>query len=304
MIKWSQTSLLAAIEATYGTLPAVLNAMLTKDIEVRPLEGEEVERGLNTPYLGAEETMFTNEYAGISFKVELVGSGTLGLAPAWGPLMRACGMAEVIVADTSVEYTPVSDAVESVAMHFQLGRNKHTLLGAQGSYTIELEKGIPYLSFDFKGLYVPPSDNALPAADFSAWPKPIPLGAGRTTDFLLHGFEVVPSKLSIDSGNEVEFDPTLTTAKIEFLDRAMSGSVNIAAPNIADIDFFSRALNSQTGNLQIKHGPAGGHRVTISCPKVQVKQPKYVERTKKAEIEMALAILPSAGNDEFSLLLD
>jgi len=39
MIKWSQTSLLAAIEATYGTLPAVLNAMLTKDIEVRPLEG-------------------------------------------------------------------------------------------------------------------------------------------------------------------------------------------------------------------------------------------------------------------------
>ncbi|MBH0066794.1 phage tail tube protein [Pseudoalteromonas sp. NZS100] len=304
MTKWSQTSLLAAIEATYGTLPAVLNAMLTKDIELRPLEGEEVERGLNTPYLGAEETMFTNEYAGISFKVELVGSGTLGLAPAWGPLMRACGMAEVIVADTSVEYTPVSDSVESVAMHFQLGRNKHTLLGAQGSYTIELEKGIPYLSFDFKGLYVPPSDNALPAADFSAWPKPIPLGAGRTTDFLLHGFEVVPSKLSIDSGNEVEFDPTLTTEKIEFLDRAMSGSVNIAAPNIADIDFFSRALSSQTGNLQIKHGPAGGHRVTISCPKVQVKQPKYVERNKKAEIEMALAILPSAGNDEFSLLLD
>lgn len=102
----------------YGMLFGVMFVMLIKDIELCLFEGEEVECGLNMFYLGVEESMFMNEYVGISFKVELVGSGILGVVLVWGLLMCVCGMVEVIVVDISVEYIFILDVFELVVMYF------------------------------------------------------------------------------------------------------------------------------------------------------------------------------------------
>ena len=42
----------------------------------------------------------------VTFEVEMAGSGTAGTAPAFGPLLKACGNSETIVTDTSVTYAP------------------------------------------------------------------------------------------------------------------------------------------------------------------------------------------------------
>lgn len=115
--------------------------------------------------------------------------------------------------------------------------------------SIEFEKGIFYLLFDFKGFYVVFEDNVLLIVDFSVWFKFILLGVGCIIDFLLYGFEVVLLKFSIDVGNEVEFDLMFIMVKIEFLDCVMFGLVNIVVFNVVDIDFFIWVKDLIIGNL-------------------------------------------------------
>jgi len=45
-------------------------------------------------------------FAEIAFEVSIAGSGTAGTAPSWGPLLKACGFYESLVASTSATYGP------------------------------------------------------------------------------------------------------------------------------------------------------------------------------------------------------
>src|ERR1044072_5812257 len=104
-IRWREKVLLAKIEATYGVDPAPTggaNAILATNCELRPMEGEDVSRQLERPFLGAQETVAVSLHSILTFSTELAGSGTAGVAPGWGPLARAAAMAQAIVADTSV----------------------------------------------------------------------------------------------------------------------------------------------------------------------------------------------------------
>lgn len=66
------------------------------------MEGQDKSRELELPYHGAQPTIPTELHMKLAFRVEAKGSGTKGTAPPFGPLLRACGMAEMIVATTSV----------------------------------------------------------------------------------------------------------------------------------------------------------------------------------------------------------
>ena len=97
-ISWRSKILLAKIEAIYGTDAAptgAANGILAVDVSFNPMQGSDVSRNLERPFLGAQGTVATELHAELSFKVELVGSGTPGTPPAWGVLLRACGVAEV-----------------------------------------------------------------------------------------------------------------------------------------------------------------------------------------------------------------
>ena len=58
-------------------------------------------------YFGNSEQLPAGIHSELDFEVELAGSGAAGTAPAWGPLIRACGMSETITAATDVKYAPV-----------------------------------------------------------------------------------------------------------------------------------------------------------------------------------------------------
>lgn len=94
-------TLLAKIETVYGTDSAptgAANAILCRNLDITPLEGQTVSRDLVRPFYGNSEQLPTSMYVKASFEVEMAGSGTAGVAPAWGPLLRACGFAETILA--------------------------------------------------------------------------------------------------------------------------------------------------------------------------------------------------------------
>jgi hypothetical protein len=305
-MRFSEKLLLAKIESTYGAdaSPSAVNAILAKDVDLTPLEAEALERGLVKPYLGADESIISGEHVLISFKIEFQGSGTVAIAPAWGPLVRACGLAETITALTSVEYDLAASNYESATLYFNMGKNLHAMKGARGNVKITLEKGIPYLEFSFIGLWVDPTEVAPVTPDWSLWQKPTPTGAGRTSGFMLNGFAAKPYKLSLDVGQDVKFIETLTTQSVEINERKANGSVSIEAPDLSVKDFFSEAKNSVTGALSIQNGQTAGLICKVDCPKVQVKPPKYGDNEGTTSLDMDLILIPTtAGNDEIKLTL-
>lgn len=94
-------SILAKIESSYGVDPTPTggaNAILVKSLNINPMEATLVGRDNIKPYLGNNEEILAAVYNKVDFEVEIAGSGTAGVAPAYGPLLRACGMSELILA--------------------------------------------------------------------------------------------------------------------------------------------------------------------------------------------------------------
>lgn len=93
--------ILAKIETTYGTDPTptgAANAILVRNLNVTPQEADFADRNLVRPYLGRSEQLPAAIRAMVDFEVEVAGSGTAGTAPGYGPLLRACGFSESLLA--------------------------------------------------------------------------------------------------------------------------------------------------------------------------------------------------------------
>ncbi|GAB4184242.1 MAG: hypothetical protein OHK0024_24410 [Thalassobaculales bacterium] len=100
---WRNKVLLAKVETIYGTDSSptgAANAIQATDVQLRPMEGGEVRRNLDRGFMGSSGSLLVNLHVALSFKVEMAGAGTAGTAPAYGPLLRACGMSEVLVTGT------------------------------------------------------------------------------------------------------------------------------------------------------------------------------------------------------------
>jgi len=92
---------LAKIESVYGTDPTPTgsaNAMLVSNLDITPLDAKIVDRNVIRSFLGNADQLLSSASVGITFDIELAGSGTAGTAPAYGPILRAAGFAETLTA--------------------------------------------------------------------------------------------------------------------------------------------------------------------------------------------------------------
>jgi hypothetical protein len=92
--------ILSKIETTYATdsSPAGTDAILVRNLDITPIEADVVSRDLIRPYLGNYDQLLAQTRVSITFEVEMAGSGTGGTAPKFNSLLRACGMAETLLA--------------------------------------------------------------------------------------------------------------------------------------------------------------------------------------------------------------
>lgn len=92
--------ILSKIETTYATdsSPAGTDAILVRNLDITPIEADVVSRDLIRPYLGNYDQLLAQTRVSITFEVEMAGSGTAGTAPKFNSLLRACGLAETLLA--------------------------------------------------------------------------------------------------------------------------------------------------------------------------------------------------------------
>lgn len=299
-------TLLAKIETTYGVDAAptdAANAILVSNLTITPIESEYVDRDLIRTYLGASEQLPAAVHAQVEFDCEIAGSGAAGTAPAWGPLLRACGFSETVTATVKVEYKPVSGAFESITIYVNVDGVLHKLLGARGTVSLALNaRERPLFRFRFLGLFVAVADAAAPTPTYTPWQRPLPVNKTNTPTLSLHGLATaVMSELAIDAGVTPVFTSLVGAERVDITDRQMTGSITLEAVSVATKDWWSAVRNATLGAFQLVHGTAAGNKVRLDAPAVQLTTPRYADLDGVAMLSMAMRLLPSAGNDELTI---
>lgn len=303
---WRDQVILAKKGATYGvdSVPAAAtDAMLaTVDITIEPLAGQEVQRDLARPFLGHQGVEFVGTHVRAEFSIELAGSGAAGTAPAYGVLLRACGLAETIVAATSAAYEPVSSTPEWVDIYMVLADVRHVLLGARGTFVIDVAPSqIPRLRFTFLGLLGPIADAVVTGADISAFQRPRPASKANTPVATIHGLSAPVESFQFTLGNQVEPRMLINHESIEIVDRQSVGTAVLEAKSLATKDWFAIAMDRTRGAVALQQGTAAGNIVTLSAAAVEIGRPGYGQTQQIVNNTIPLMFCSDAGDDEFAL---
>lgn len=299
--------ILAKTESVYGTDPTPTgsaNAILVRNLEITPIEAEQVSRDLVRDYLGNSDTLIAQKSVIVTFEVELAGSGVAGTAPKWGPLLKACGFGETLVALTSVTYAPVSASFGSVTIYYNVDGILHKITGARGTFEMGLSvKQIPTLKFTFTGIYNDPTDTALPTTDYSGFVAPKVANTANTTSFSFLSYSALLESISIDIANDIQYRTLVGSEAVHLVDRKPAGSCVIEAPTIAAKDYFSVAEAGSTGALSLVHDSGAGRIITVTAPRVSIGGPTYQDSQGIQMLSIPFVLAPSSGNDEISIAL-
>lgn len=297
-------ALLAKIETTYGTDPTptgAANAIVATNVTFTPLEADEVSRDLLLPYLGNNGVILSGYRARIQFSIEIAGAGAAGTAPAYGPLLRACGLAETTSAGVSVTYSPISASFESATLWANWDGVKHVLLGCRGTVSLDFTPAkVAYLKFDLLGLFGTVTDAALPAVTLTAWKSPVVVNKTNTT-LTLAGASRIAESVMIDLGQKVEARMLIGDESIQITDRSATGTVVIQADSVAAYDWIGAAKARTRVVLQLVHGTVAGNIVQIDAPLVEIGKPGQGQTQGIINYSLPLGFIPNAGNDEVTI---
>lgn len=305
---WRNRVLLFKLETVYGTDPTptgLTDAVLGIDVTVMPMEGTDVSRDLDLPYMAAQGTLPAELHAKLSFKVEMAGSGTAGTPPAWGPLLRACGWAQTILAATSVTFNPVTTGHESGTFYFNMDGTLCKISGARGKSTLRISaQAIPYIEFEFTGLFSQPSAAVKPTPDLAAFKKPEIVSNTNTPIFTVNGVTLVMRSFDFDMGQTVENRFLVGSESVLITDRSETIQSVVEAVPLATLNPYTLAANSTEVPLILQHGTVAGARITLNAPKAQMQRPEGPQNA-QGIIETPLRMIPKAtsGNDQFTLVL-
>lgn len=297
---------LAKMQATAGTdasPEAATNAILCRATNITPVSAEFVERNLIRPFLGHGGSVAVTQFSQIEIEVELAGSGAAGTAPAFGPLLRACGLAETIEEDIAVEYTPVSDNFELITVHAYLDGILHKMVDCRASMRLDItSRAIPFLAFTIMGRYAPLTDESMPAGvDYSMFLKPLGVNKTNTPQWSLGAYTGCLQSFQMDLANQLEWRSLIGCEGAEISDRRPTGTAVLELPSIANLNWPELVTSGTLSAFSITHGTAAGNIAKIDLPKAQFTDPSYSDQNGIAMLNLNMQIQPDEGNDELVL---
>lgn len=301
-----QQVMLAKAESTYNTDPTPTegaNAILLEEFSWAPAGLRMVDRPAIRASLGTLQQVYGGSLLEVSFKCEVKGSGTAGVAPELGPLFIGCGMAETVVTDTSVTYLPASASQGSMTFYFYEDGTRMILTGARGSLDAIGEVGGRLMaSFTFTGHFSGPADVALASPTYDSTVPPIMINGS----FTIGGFAGVIQALNFSLGNVIETPPNLSATdgygEVALTGRDVNGSINPEQPLVASHDFMAAFKAGTTEALSC--GPIGataGNKFTITMPAVYYRNISPSGRQGVLAYDLPFGAAEDSGDDEISI---
>ena len=302
--------LIAKIESTYGTDPTPVggsDAVQVTNLEVTPIESDNVQAAAYQGFIGnsTRATLVANKRVSVTFDVELAGSGTAGTAPAFGPLLKSCGLSETTVADTSVTYAPVSSSFDSATIYCFYDGTRHKITGARGSVSFNFTAGqFAVASFNFIGIYNAPDGTAL-SGTFTVANQAAALEVNDTNLTTATFFGETSQRIEsfdLALNNELIYKETASSKEVLITNRAPGGTAVIEAPAVGTTDFFADAVGVATASSSLVLGASAGNIVTLTAAQTDVTGVSYGDTNGVISLSMPYLALPTtAGNNELSL---
>lgn len=315
-----KTAVLARLESAYGAEPeenwTSSDVVLVRNATFRIARDTEP-RELLRPYLGGSEHMVAARRSELEFEVEFAASGVAGTPPAWGRLLRACGMSETIVAGSRVEYLPVSGGFESLTLRFNVDGMRYASRGARGSakFLCNAYK-IPVIQFKFWGFDTWAAEgNSFGATgyNYAAWQRPEVISDSNSGDIRLGGGLVggapsggtlLPSQgLEVDLSNKLSHIKMLGGEAVDIVERDVMGKMTVALSPADEVAWRSEINANALTSVGFNFGTATGRRVHLHAPSVQRVDPQMRDYEGRALMETELRCLPVEGNDELRVIV-
>lgn len=301
--------LLVAPEPRYGEGAEIADAILmaTNELDNNPYEGDRQTRNRQKQTFGATSEINVAPYTTLTATVPLAGSGTPGEPPAFGLLLRACALAEIIEEAKSVTYRPSTDEHESVCLWFVEDGQVQMIPGVRGTVDFNLTaKQDPTQQYTFTGLYKRPvaMTEAL-AQRVTKLAEEIPVNYQNTPGRNVHGYQGALESLSVSLGNEVVPRNKPGREDVVITDRNVTGQVDIEAPQLAVKDYFQAVESHQKVTrdvVSIKHGIQAGNIVAIEGTKVQLSTLTRSDNSGTGHYQFNTIYTEDAGDDEIAII--
>jgi len=296
----------AKAESTYNTdsSPGATDVVRVENLEVNLAEGARMhERPALRGTLGQLKHVYGGALVGINFDVPVAGSGTAGTAPEFGDLLKAAGMSETVVADTSVTYEPASSDHDSATIYFYEDGTLYKATGCRGNVSFNGEAGkYGVLSFSMIGHVTGPTDASLISGTFSTVVPPIIESATFTID----SYAATIAALTFDLQNQVVMPPSVNAADsyaaIRIASRDVIGSINPEMELVATEDFIGNWRSGAAMALSIGTiGGTAGNQWDLTMPAVSYREPSRGDRDGVRTLELTFGAAEDSGDDEISL---
>lgn len=280
---------LSASDATFN----VFNASIQPDIPFNARESQSAFSGLTGSYEGLGGTA--------KFSCELTGGSSI---PAWATtFLPACGMVASSLVMSPQTNPPGSGGVKTLTIGSYVDGIWRSIKGAMGNAVFRFEAGKKVMvDFEFKGIWVPPTDVALITP---TWTTVAPLR------FVSSGLAIGAANpkcanLTIDLGNQVILreDSGTSSGYISacITDRKMKGTIDPEAALVATRDNLGDWLARTEAALAISLG-ASTNGVAFAAPKLQFTNVQEANRNDMyvEQIDFVLNRSASAGDDELTI---
>lgn len=276
--------MLTKSEAIYGvdSLPVPgSDAMLIRDLSFNAMVTSLYERQHVRPHFGNAGQLVVDYYSTADFSFEVCNGTGLGVRPAHSELMQMCALGEEIVEGATVKYKPINRALKSVTKYYYLDGLLHKMHGSRGSIELLFEVGKPMeAKVASKGLFGGQSDidmSALPAANFSAWERGLPVNKRNVAVSRLAGIDVVVDKFSVKNNAKVEYINRPGREAIDCVGSASTGSITIETTRKSTKDWLDIVQGGIAVPIIYEHGYVAGNIRRFDAAKVYLTNPKYSE---------------------------
>ena len=306
-----KTWLLAKIESSEGSDPSPVggsNAIQVTNVDITPIESDTIQADAMQGFLGnsTRATVLANKRVSVSFSTELSGSGSAGTPPAYGPLLKSCGLNEILSSETSATYTPLSTSFSSCTIYCFYDLTRHKITGARGTVTFNLVAGqIASADFQFIGIY-----NAPDSTDMSGTWTLANQAAGlevNDTNVTTATFHGVTSQriesFDLALNNELVYKETTSSKQVLIVNRAPGGTAVIEALDTATTDYFAKASATAMGATDVILGASAGNIVRLKVDQTDITGVSYGDTNGVRSLNIPYLALPTtAGNNEISLI--
>jgi len=297
--------LCAKIESVYDSdsIPVVgTDSLLCIDPKIKEIV-DPVRRPAQIASLSRIASVAGKKYAEVTFTVELKGSGTAGVAPRIGALLKACGFSETVISTTSVTYLPTSSSFGSVTIYLFIDGRRHVVTGARGDVKIKCEAGqMAMAEFTMRGRYADPTLVALSSPTLESTTPQVCKSCtftynSRTT--------LVVKAAEVEMNNTLAERPSLNDANaiagFEITGRDPMLTIDPEAIIETSYNFRSDALGGNLRAISWVVGASAGNIMTFSIPKFNAYWPEYEDRDEILVEKIKGECCQNSGNDEVSI---